>query len=132
MNLHPSLKRFISLIMTLLFIGVQFTGSAQAAMVGTYDLLQTQQEQGERARLMALFERDAVKAQLVELGVDPEHAKQRVSLLSDAEVSNLNQQIAELPAGGSVLGILLVIFIVFVITDVIGATDIFPFIHPVK
>jgi hypothetical protein len=31
-----------------------------------------------------------------------------------------------------VLGILLIIFIVFVITDVLGATNIFPFIHPIK
>ena len=38
----------------------------------------------------------------------------------------------ELPAGGDVLGVILVVFIVFVITDVIGATDIFPFIKPVK
>jgi hypothetical protein len=52
--------------------------------------------------------------------------------MTDEEIAQLNQQIDELPAGGDVLGILLVIFIVFVITDVIGATDIFPFIHPVN
>jgi hypothetical protein len=52
--------------------------------------------------------------------------------MTDEEMAQLNQQIDELPAGGDVLGILLVIFLVFVITDVIGATDIFPFIHPVN
>jgi hypothetical protein len=31
-----------------------------------------------------------------------------------------------------VLGVIVLIFVIFVITDVIGATDIFPFIHPVK
>jgi hypothetical protein len=48
------------------------------------------------------------------------------------EIAQLNQQINELPAGGDILGILVLVFIIFVITDVIGATDIFPFIHPVN
>ena len=53
--------------------------------------------------------------------------------MTDAEIAQINQRIAEMPAGGSsVLGVLLIIFIVFVITDVLGATDIFPFIKPIK
>jgi hypothetical protein len=52
--------------------------------------------------------------------------------MTQAEVAQLNQQIDQLPAGSGVLGIVVLIFIVFVITDVIGATDIFPFIHPVR
>ncbi|MCK5383915.1 MAG: PA2779 family protein, partial [Gammaproteobacteria bacterium] len=59
--------------------------------------------------------------------------RERVASLSDSELARINQGIDSLNAGGeSVLGILLVIFIVFVITDVIGATDIFPFIRPVN
>jgi hypothetical protein len=55
-----------------------------------------------------------------------------VAALTDAEVARLNQRIAELPAGGDVLGVILLIFIIFVITDAIGATDIFPFVDPVR
>jgi hypothetical protein len=47
-------------------------------------------------------------------------------------VARINQRLAELPAGGDVLGVIVLIFVIFVITDVIGATDIFPFIHAVK
>ncbi len=46
---------------------------------------------------------------------------------------HFNEGIGQLQAGGdSVLGVILLIFIVFVITDAIGATDIFPFVHPVR
>ena len=82
-----------------------------------------------------MLERQDVQAQLIELGVDPNDAKDRVAGMTDAQVAELNDRLTDLPAGegvGTVLGILLIIFLVFVITDVIGATNIFPFIHPVN
>ena len=67
------------------------------------------------------------------LGVSPDQVRERVASLNDSELARINRGIDSLNAGGdSVLGILLVIFIVFVITDVLGATNIFPFIHPVN
>ena len=67
------------------------------------------------------------------MGVSPEWAQQRAASLSDAELARINRGIGQLEAGSdSVLGILLIIFIVFIITDAIGATDIFPFVHPVR
>jgi hypothetical protein len=52
--------------------------------------------------------------------------------MTDQEVARLNQHLAELPAGGDVLGVILILFIVFIITDMLGATDIFPFVKPVN
>ena len=134
MNIYFSLKRFITLLVALSFFGLQIAGSvAQASMVGTGELLQSQQVQSDRADLEVLLDRDDVRTQLIDMGVDVEAAKLRISQLTDTELATLGQHMAELPAGGnSVLGALLLIFIVFVITDVIGATDIFPFIHPVR
>ena len=57
---------------------------------------------------------------------------ERIAQMTDQEIAHLNQQLAELPAGGDVLGLVVLIFIVFIITDAIGATDIFPFVHPVR
>ena len=134
MNLYFSLKRFITLFVALSFFGIQLAGSvAQASMVGTETILQSQQVQADRSGLAVLFDREDVRAQLVDMGVDVEVAKLRVSQLTESELASLNQHMADLPAGSeAVLGILLTIFIIFVITDVIGATDIFPFIHPVR
>ena len=107
--------------------------SVQAAMIGTDTLITTAQSQQSIAELQQLLEREDAQRQLLALGVSPDQVRERVASLSDSELARINQGIDTLNAGGeSVLGVLLVIFIVFVITDVIGATNIFPFIHPVN
>ncbi len=107
--------------------------SVQAAIIGTDTLITTAQSQQSIAGLQQLLERKDAQRQLLALGVSPDQVRERVASLSDSELARINQGIDSLNAGGeSVLGILLVIFIVFVITDVIGATDIFPFIRPIN
>jgi hypothetical protein len=107
--------------------------SAQAGMLDTDTLITTGQLQQSIAGLQQLLEHEDAQRQLLALGVSPEQVRERVANLSDSELARINQGIDTLNAGGdSVLGVLLIIFIVFVITDVIGATNIFPFIHPVK
>ena len=105
---------------------------AQAAMIGNQQIINQNQSQQTRDSLQQLLDQDTARQQLQAWGVSPEQINSRIDSLTDAELARINQQLNDLNAGGSVLGILLVIFIVFVITDVIGATDIFPFIHPVN
>lgn len=105
---------------------------AQAAMIGNQQIINQNQSQQTRDSLQQLLEQETARQQLQAWGVSPDQIRNRIDSLTDAELARINQQVNDLNAGGSVLGILLVIFIVFVITDVIGATDIFPFIHPVK
>ncbi len=105
---------------------------AQAAMVGTDEILNQQQAPADD-RLQQFLDREDTRAQLQEWGVSAEWVETRLNSLTDAELARIHSELDNLEAGGSsILGILLIIFIVFVITDVIGATDIFPFIHPVK
>jgi hypothetical protein len=106
---------------------------AQAAMVGTAQAIAAQQSGLDRARLASLLEREDLQRQLTAQGVDIQQARERVASLTDAEVARINQQFEQLPAGSdSVLGVLVLIFIVFIITDALGATDIFPFVHPIN
>ena len=105
---------------------------AQAAMIGNQQIINQNQSQQTRDSLQQLLDQDTARQQLQAWGVSPEQINSRIDSLTDAELARINQQLNDLNAGGSVLGILLVIFLVFVITDVIGATDIFPFIHPVN
>lgn len=107
--------------------------SAQAAMVDNDALLAETPAQHTRDSLQQLFMQDQVREQLQALGVSPEWASERARTLTDADLARINNGTGQLEAGSdSVLGILLTIFIIFVITDIIGATDIFPFIHPVR
>jgi predicted PurR-regulated permease PerM len=105
---------------------------AQAAMIGNEQIVSQSQSQQTRDGLQQLFEQETARQQLQAWGANPDQIKSRIDSLTDAELAQFNQQVNDLQAGGDVLGILLVIFLVFIITDVIGATDIFPFIHPVK
>ena len=108
-------------------LGLLLWQPASAGMIGTPALLAGQPQAADiQAR------RQSIETQLVELGVEPTQAAQRVARLSDAQINDISGRLADQPAGASVGGVLLTVFIVFVITDVIGATDIFPFIKPVK
>ena len=119
------------LLSTLLVLSPVMT--AQAALIGNGALVQQAETQQTRDSLQQLLARQETRQQLQALGVEPEWAIERARNLSDSELTRINQGIGQLQTGGdSVLGVLLLIFIVFVITDVIGATDIFPFIHPVR
>lgn len=126
-----SFRKYLALLLSIALLGVQAL-PAHAGMIGTGQALAAEQGRIDRERLASLLEREDLQRQLATLGVDVQDAKQRVASLTDAEVGRLNQRLAELPAGGDVLGAILLIFIIFVITDAIGATDIFPFVHPVN
>ena len=126
------LKKTGTLLLSASLLGATIA-PAQAAMVGTAQVVAAQQGSLDRARLAALLEREDLQRELGAMGVDVEDARDRVAGLTDAEVARINQQLERLPAGSdSVLGVLVLIFIIFVITDALGATDIFPFVHPIK
>jgi hypothetical protein len=82
----------------------------------------------ERLRVLTVLERSDVQAALQVHGVSSADVKARVAAMTDDEVTQLAGQIDSLPAGGSdVLTIILVVFIVLLITDLLGLTHIFPF-----
>lgn len=84
-------------------------------------------------RVGALLARDDVRAALAARGVDASQVEARVAALSDAEARQVAEQLDQLPAGASdVLGILFAVFIILLITDILGLTKVFPFTKPIK
>jgi hypothetical protein len=126
-----SIQKYLSVLLSVTLMSLSFT-SARAAMIGNDVVINLAQQGNAKTELLQTINRSDVKQQLLNMGVKPENIESRINLMTHEEVAQLNQQIGELPAGGDVLGVILVIFIIFVITDVIGATDIFPFIKPVN
>jgi hypothetical protein len=131
MRIVHSFRKFCALLLAVSLMGMQLA-PAQAGMIGTGQVLAAEQERVDRDTLAAMLEREDLQRQLASLGVDVNDARDRVASLTDAEVARINQHIETSPAGSGVVGVILLIFIVFVITDAIGATDIFPFVHPVR
>jgi hypothetical protein len=109
--------------------------SARAGIIGTETILNVQADENTRARVAAFLQRQDVETALAAKGVSPAEARERVASLSDAEVIRVAEAIDRLPAGGDaagVLGAILFVLVVLVITDIIGVTNVFPFVRPTR
>lgn len=114
--------------------------TAQAALVGTEQVAAAQgvvsmdeQAQQQRARVMAWLDRADVAAGLAERGVDIEQARARVDALTDVEAAHVAQTLDTAPAGASdILGVAVFIFVLLLVTDILGFTKVFPFTRSVR
>lgn len=102
---------------------------AKAGLISTADIIAEQSVAEQREAITNALARDDIRQQLVALGVDPEAVQTRVASLSDEQVRQLHGKLKSLPAAGDgVIGALVFIFIVLLVTDILGLTDIFPFV----
>lgn len=101
--------------------------AAQAGVVSTEAAFAAATLDADRARLADALAREDVTALFVAHGVDPAVVQARVAGLTADEVQRLNAQMDQLPAGGDVLGVIVFIFVLLLITDLLGWTDVFPF-----
>jgi hypothetical protein len=130
----PQVIRAIALTMAVVMAVLSVPlGVAQAGLVSTQQVLAERTVAEARTRVEAFVGRDDVRAQMVALGVDPIEAAARVASLSDAEIQLIAGQLEELPAGqgavGAVVGAILIIFLVLLVTDLLGLTNVFPFVR---
>jgi hypothetical protein len=126
-------KGTIAIVSCALMLGTGLPMPAQAALVSSEQLLQN--ESTARDKISAFLARAEVQRQLVARGVDPAEVLARAAALSDDQARDLGSQIDQLPAGGDgvgdVLGVLLLIFVILLITDILGLTKVFPFTRPI-
>lgn len=125
------IKKWFGGALAAMVLGVASMG-AQASMISNAELAAVEAQLELRDQVMQQMTRADVQQQLVAMGVSVKDVEQRIAAMTDAEIAQLHSQLQDLPAGAGVIGIALFVFVVFVITDVIGATDIFPFIQPVR
>ncbi|MFU8877777.1 MAG: PA2779 family protein [Wenzhouxiangellaceae bacterium] len=98
---------------------------AQAGLISTGDALALEDGSLD-SRIEAFLLRDDVAAELAELGISHEIAMARVSRMSAAELEQIAGRIDEMPAAGDgVLVVLGIVFLVLVILELVGVTDIF-------
>jgi hypothetical protein len=107
---------------------------AQAQIVPTEALAATQAgaSSESRARVNAFFARSEVRQSLLSQGVDPAQAQARVDAMSDDEIQALDGRIAQAPAGGDVLGLIFTVFVILLVTDILGFTKVFPFTRSIR
>jgi hypothetical protein len=127
MHYFRSKKSIIAWVSVLLMFFTQIA-PLQAAMVDNSTLM----SDITRADLIETLDRAEVQNFLVLKGVDPEAAKIRIQQMNDDELASLQQDFQQLPAGAGAAGTVALIFIILLITDMMGVTDIFPFVNKVE
>jgi hypothetical protein len=124
--MHQSpLVRALALLLSL---HVALLGLPRLALAGSIDTgaFMAMEQRGERIdRIRSLLGRDEVRGRLVAMGVDPAQAAERVAALSDSELRMLNERMDSLPAGGGVLTLVGAVFVVLLILELVGVTDVF-------
>lgn len=129
------LKTFNRLLATALIPCITLAGlplSAQAAIVSTEQAMVTPAGDANRERVSAFFARDDVRSSLQAQGVSADDAVARVQAMSDAEVAQLADRVDLAPAGGDVVGILFSVFLILLVTDILGFTKVFPFTRTIR
>ncbi|PAU51846.1 PA2779 family protein [Pseudomonas indica] len=122
------LRRWAAVLAALHFLFVVQVPVAQAAMIGTPEVLAEQQLQVDRQQLLTMLDDQDVKKKLESLGIQKEQVEQRINSLTPAELAQFNQQLDQAPAGAGVVGIIVLFLVIFIITDLLCATDIFSFV----
>jgi hypothetical protein len=98
---------------------------AQAGMIGTEQALAADARADNLATVQAFMAREDVRAQLESWGVESAQAAERVAQLSDAELQQVAMNIENQPAGGGALVVIGVVFLVLLILELVGVTNIF-------
>lgn len=98
---------------------------SKAEMISTQSFIESSTADQTRNELQSLLAREDVRQELIILGVDPADAEKRLARLSAEELQQLQGKMEELPAGGSVLALVGAVFVVLLILEIVGVTNVF-------
>lgn len=123
--LTRSVKRIVIFFTSLTFLLTTLIGGVNAAMVGTDTAVNTEQRAEQISEIKSWLMQDEVRSQLVAMGVDPADASGRVASMTNEELRMLHGKIENLPAGAGVVEVIGLVFIVLLILELVGVTNIF-------
>jgi len=124
---YLSMLLITALVITSLPVAAAPAASPSSDLVSTQSALANDSGQADRERIHQLLNRADIQEALVEQGVDLDEVDARVAALSDAEAQQMANQLEELPAGAGVIGALFAVFVILLVTDILGLTDVYPF-----
>ncbi|NQD91818.1 PA2779 family protein [Pseudomonas sp. CrR25] len=124
---HSLFRRLAAALAVFHLLMIAQVPLASAAMIGTADVLAEQQQQVDRQQLLSMLDDQGVQKKMQALGVERDQVEARINRLTGAELAQFNQQLDEAPAGG-IIGIIVLFLVIFIITDMLCATDIFSFV----
>ena len=118
----------INTLLIMLFVYLGVNTLAYGAIISTEDIINGKLT-NQIDYLHSSFVRERLSQQLIEMGVDQKEAVIRAESMTDREIQSLISGLQDVPAGGDVLVVAAMIFVVLLYTDIMGYTDIFPFVN---
>ena len=118
-------RNFVIRLVSLSLLSLGFAQASGAAMIGTQQLTQSEARGASITRIEMILARQDVARQLVTLGVDPLAVQARVGNMTDAELLALEGSLDKHIVGGNAVAIVGAVFIVLIILELVGITDIF-------
>lgn len=119
------IRHLIVLITVIVFNLSLIHSNAHAGIIDTSDLLNSEARSVAVEKARHFLVHDEVRQTLLELGVHPEWVSSRIEMLSDNELVQLSENIDRAPAGAGVVEVVGIVFIVLIILELVGVTDIF-------
>lgn len=129
---NPFQKMVARILSAMMIVSGLLSVTAQAAMVSTQDLVATEAQQLDRTQVLALLDKTEARAALLDLGVNPADVEARVNQMSADELQAFSQQVEQMQAGGSAVGVVVLVFVILIVLDLLGTTNIFPAIKPIS
>lgn len=133
MTIYQGIKTtFHALLCLWLILSPLQANMAQAALISTETRMA--QLQGELALepLNEMLSSEDLHKALQQFGVAPETLAERVSQMTLAERAELQAELDQMPAGAGIVGTVVLVFVVLIVLDLLGTTNIFPVIKPIN
>lgn len=118
-------RGFLVRVLSLAIVCAGFAQASFAGAIGTGYLVDSEARTGSMQRIEAYLARQDVARQLTSLGVDPASIEARLDGLTQAELSLLESHIEDSAAGGDALSVIGAVFVVLLILELVGVTDVF-------
>ena len=123
--IRNSLQRCCVVVISLALINLGTPVIANAGIIGTETLIEAGQRDADLATIHAGLERAEVRQQFASLGVDASLVEARLATLTDAEIATLADRMEQMPAGGDLLAVIGIVFVILLILELVGVIDIF-------
>jgi hypothetical protein len=119
------LRTVLLYTVSLAVMSLGFVQAASGEIIGTQQMLDEQTRSASINRVQSVIAQDAVATQLAEYGVDADVIAERMQGMTNVELLQLEQSVDQQIAGEGAVGVIGAVFLVLLILELVGVTDIF-------
>ena len=123
--MHITGRRIVSIVIAITIALPPYIPSAMSEMISTEAALGIDNRQELLNVTESFILQEKVAVELSRLGVDREHLMARIRSMTDEELAALADNIDSMPAGAGAIEVIGIVFLVLLILELVGVTDIF-------